>query len=81
MVKLILFSCFRHRHALKRVRGEGGKFNSNDNKRSDSGDLSDGYDDSDQVKKKLCLTKRLMLFLYRSWENLLGIIRIGNLMN
>ena len=46
-----MFSRCRHRHALKRVRGEGGKFNSNDNKRSDSGDLSDGYDDSDQVKK------------------------------
>lgn len=34
----------RHRHAMKRVRGEGGKFNSNDNKRSDSADLSDGYE-------------------------------------
>ena len=35
----------RHRHALKRVRGEGGKFNSTDGlKRSESGDLSDSYD-------------------------------------
>jgi hypothetical protein len=29
---------------MKRVRGEGGKFNSNDAKRSDSADLSDGYE-------------------------------------
>ena len=29
---------------MKRVRGEGGKFNSNDGKRSDSADLSDGYE-------------------------------------
>jgi nuclear transcription factor Y alpha len=34
----------RHRHALKRVRGEGGKFNSNDIKK-DGSDLSDGYEE------------------------------------
>lgn len=36
----------RHRHALKRVRGEGGKFNSNESKKSNSEDYSDGFENS-----------------------------------
>jgi hypothetical protein len=48
------FNCsifYRHRHALKRVRGEGGKFNSNDLKRGESGEMSDGYDDNNHDQK------------------------------
>lgn len=41
----------RHRHALKRVRGEGGKFNSND--KQDGGNLSDSYDSGCDQKPNL----------------------------
>ena len=52
----------RHRHALKRVRGEGGKFNSNDDglKQSENGNLSDSYDSGcDQVKFTILLKNLL----------------------